>query len=154
MSLPISSDTSYDDSRIRPYFVGPKQHDTTIASIVLFQNDIANDTSASPNNKNYLTDLSSSILPLIPEGSTSGIPQLSAGNIPLLSLDGKNAYYGVFNNFSLSSINEVHNQIVKVHMNFSARWNAFFLGSAPSVYQFTGMFLDYKDYPYYQEFMI
>ena len=49
---------------------------------------------------------------------------------------------------------ESHEQITKVHMNFSARWNAFFFGAAPNIYQFRGVFIDSMEYPYYQEFLV
>jgi hypothetical protein len=79
---------------------------------------------------------------------------MSGGKIPVFSLDGKNDYYGVFNNFSLLSFTEAHNQITKIHMNLGSSWNVFFLGNSPNIYQFSGYFLDTKDYPYYQEFLV
>ena len=62
-------------------------------------------------------------------------------------------YYGLFNNFSLTGVNERKEQMVKVHMNFGGSWNAFFFGDKPTIYGFNGFFLDSEEYPYYQEFM-
>jgi len=142
---------------VRPYTGGITRHDDDIATIVLFQQNSAEDMQPSIF-KDYFTDLSSdvkSLMTLSTQEGDFGFPEIPGGDIPILNLDGYgHPYYGVFNNFSVTNITEAHNQIVKVHMNFSATWNAFFFGETPSVYQFSGVFLDTQDYPYYQEFMV
>ena len=156
MSLePNDSPLSLDDSNVRPWLHGGMEHNDPLATIVLFQDGGA---TPSPDDQviDYLNDLSHSVAPLVPESdivSTNTSDTVAGGKIPIFKLDGLNDYYGVFNNFSLTSFNELHSQIVKVHMNFSASWNAFFLGEQPKMYQFSGYFVDTMDYPYYQEFM-
>ncbi|RLI55313.1 MAG: hypothetical protein DRP09_10340 [Candidatus Thorarchaeota archaeon] len=110
-------------------------------------------------NNNYLTDLSMSITELEAGSITGDVnapPSIPGGKVALISLDGKrpNNYYGVFNNFSLINVTESHGEIVKLHQNFSNGWNAFFFGEKPAIYNFSGIFLDTKEYPYYQEFMV
>jgi hypothetical protein len=82
------------------------------------------------------------------------VETIAGGKVPVFQLDGKNDFYGVFNNFSLFTFTEAHNQISKIHMNLGASWNVFFLGNSPNIYQFSGYFLDTADYPYYQEFLV
>jgi len=157
--LPNEFLSSPDDNKIRPYTVGTTEHAGTVATIVLYttaQGFLSDDALKT---NDYLTDLSMSISEL-EAGSISGDeqapPSIPGGKIALISLDGKqpNNYYGVFNNFSLINVQEAHGEIVKLHQNFSNGWNAFFFGEKPAIYNFSGMFLDTREYPYYQEFMV
>ncbi len=145
----------YEDDKIRPYNVATTEHDDPIATIILFNQNNSNGFSSS--NVDYYTDYSRKINTLISgqvDSTASGDPEIPIGDIPLLSLNSKDDYYGVFNNFSVTGVSENHDQITKVHMNFSARWNVFFFGNTPAIYQFRGVFLDTVEYPYYQEFLV
>ena len=156
--LPNEFLSSPDDNRVRPFTVGLKQHDETIASIVLYT---AGDSSGEKQEieHNYLADLSTNVNDLIAGATSSSVQPVSdipGGKVAMITLDerNKNEFYGVFNNFSLTSVNEAHGEIVKIHQNFTDGWNAFFFGEKPVVYQYSGMFIDSKEYPYYQEFMV
>ena len=170
-NFPNDMTQSGDDNSIRPWTNGYMEHNDPLATILLFTD--AGAAASLENNKiNYLNNLSNSVKKLTTESVsnpqiTTGIPdtygnidfsgtpdQTAGGKIPVLKLDNRNYYYGVFNNFCLTGFTEMHDQIVKVHMNFSASWNAFFFGNSPNVYQFRGYFIDASDYPYYQEFMV
>lgn len=74
--------------------------------------------------------------------------------VATLSLSDQDDYIGIFNNFSLNTVNESAEDITKLHVNFSEYWNLFFFGQKPKVYQFGGVFLDSREFPYYQEFMV
>ena len=154
----MSSNSLIPNNKLRPNTAGINAHDDNIASIILFNKNSASVQGNTDSNKDYLTNFSNRIESLITlstdTGGSVGFPESAGGTIKVLELDNYGTeYFGVFNNFSVTGIQESHNQIVKVHMNFSATWNAFFLGETPKVYQFTGVFLDTQDYPYYQEFM-
>jgi hypothetical protein len=143
---------------IRPYATIATEHEDPIATIILYNQNAGKGLSTANSRlvdylKSYskkIDDLSSGAI----NSSVIGAPELAGGDIPMLSLNSGDDYYGVFNNFSLTSMSESHDQITKVHMNFSARWNVFFFGDTPKMYQFRGVFLDSKEYPYYQEFLV
>lgn len=143
---------------IRPYTTAATEHEDPIATIILYNQNSGSDLStANSNLVNYLKDFSKKVDDLMSDSINSSIigdPELPNGDIPILSLNSGDDYYGVFNNFSLTSMSESHDQITKVHMNFSARWNVFFFGDTPKMYQFRGVFIDSKEYPYYQEFLV
>jgi len=157
---------SQDDNKVRPYTSGLKRHEETLATIVVFKED---DVTLEDNDeKDFLDPLQffsqiKSVSADILEGPlrathgqviTSGTPRTPSGSVTTLELDGTNPFYGIFNNFSLLSVQEANEQIVKLHVNFGSDWNAFFFGEKPRVYQFGGFFLDSPEYPYYQEFMV
>lgn len=149
------------DYRLRPYTVGLDRQGETLATILVYKR--GDERPQSIEGVDYLKYFESQVKELTTASVTGfgggsrkisvGTPEQPDGQITNESLDGKNEYYGVFNNFSLLNVQESHEQIVKLHVNFSADWNAFFFGEKPRVYQFSGIFLDSKDYPYYQEFM-
>jgi hypothetical protein len=151
-------DTDEIDSFLRPYTRGLTEHDTTVATIVLLQEgkvDLRKQNEAPPD---YLDrSFDSYIQPLTPDPDLSRSVEAKTlsdgGYVVVDTLDGLNPYYGIFNNFSLASVNEANNQIIKVHQNFSGYWNAFFFGESPRIFSFTGSFIDSKEYPYYQEFL-
>jgi len=157
MSLPNSmmhNDDNY--GLLRPVSRGTREHDDPVATIILFKEGLSTyDTNSYKTN--YLTELSGRVLTTLSETMDSeiqGFPEMPGGKIPMLSLDKVNDYYGVFNNFSVTDMVEAHDQISKVHMNFGAKWNVFLFGNTPNMYRFNGVFLDTKEYPYYQEFMV
>lgn len=157
--LPNEFLTSSIDNKVRPYTVGTTEHEGAIATIILYTTSQGFVSDDALKTNNYLTDLSMSISELQAEsvsGDVSAPPSIPGGKVAMLSLDGKkpNNYYGVFNNFSLVNVQEAHGEIVKLHQNFSNGWNAFFFGEKPAIYNFSGIFLDTKEYPYYQEFMV
>ena len=148
----------YNEDKIRPYSRGTTGHDDPIATLILYnQSRKENLSTANANLIDYLDNFSGYIDTLLSgsvNSSVIGDPELPNGNIPILDMNETNDYYGVFNNFSISGFTESHDQITKIHMNFSARWNVFFFGNTPNIYQFKGVFLDTKEYPYYQEFLV
>jgi hypothetical protein len=148
-----------EGNSIRPYTVGSTEHDDVIATIILYNQSNKESLVSAKNTTltNYLTKFDNYIDTLIPESMKSSVidvPEIPNGDIPMLSMNTAKDYYAVFNNFSVNSMVESHDQITKVHMNFSARWNVFFFGNTPNIYQFKGMFIDTKEYPYYQEFLV
>ena len=148
----------YNEDKIRPYSKGTTEHDDPIATLILYNQSATQDLStANANLIDYLTDFGGYVDTLLSgsiNSSVIGDPELPSGSIPILDMNEASDYYGVFNNFSITGFTEVHDQITKVHMNFSARWNIFFFGNTPNIYQFRGVFLDTKEYPYYQEFLV
>jgi hypothetical protein len=149
------------DSLFRPYMSGVTQQELTIATILLMSdNQAQNQQNIKPTVKNYLNSFNSYIDQLIPTptsqqiAAAGGVDTNPSGKIWVDSLDGVNPYYGIFNNFSLLSVIEGSDQIIKIHQNFGATWNAFFFGNKPQIYTFSGFFLDTKEYPYYQEFLM
>lgn len=156
MSSKLLSDEFSQDTRVRPYTVGLTEHDRTISTILLYQeNDYPEDIDN--NQKDYLTDIDTEVNELSLEGIDSvsyGSVVQDPGNLAVIKLDGTNDYYGVFNNFSLLQVIESTNQIKSVHVNFGSSWNAFFFGEEPRVYTFSGYFIDSQEYPFYQEFFV
>lgn len=176
----------------RPYTVGATQHDNTLATIILLQDDSSDPGAGSDDKVDYTKDISKPTPTAKPEEVASGtftgrnaaVPQSVTANLRageddtftkaitsdakaqptpngklvwLTEMNGRlsgEKYYGLFNNFSLLSVSESSDQIVKIHQNFSGNWSAFFLGKKPQVFTFSGFFVDSREYPYYQEFMM
>jgi hypothetical protein len=152
---------SGEDNRTRPYTVGIARHKETLSSILVYTEE--QNTEKENSFDNYFdNNLVKPVKSLISDSSIRGIDDVGTGDptnndsgeIALLSLDTKNDYYGVFNNFSLLNVTESSEQIIKLHVNFGASWNAFFFGEKPQIFRYEGFFLDSSDYPYYQEFMV
>jgi len=153
--------TEGNQSLLRPFNTGIHQHEGSVATILLYTGNQLSEEAQEHPERNYLTDLENTIYDLQSEsiGATDAKPpQLPGGKIAAISLDSQDPtednYYGVFNNFSLQSVAERHEETIKLHQNFSQGWNAFFFGEKPVIYQFGGVFLDTMEFPYYQEFMI
>jgi len=136
--------TERDSNLVRPFTKGLHGHQGSLATILLYQ---INDATPAKSINGFNLDKVKIKVP-----QSIGIDRDQ--EVLDLKLDGANPYYAVFNNFSLLAVSESTSQIVKVHMNFGANWNAFFFGEKPKVYNFRGIFLDTKNYPYYQEFMM
>jgi hypothetical protein len=149
---------NFEDNKLRPYGVGSTEHDDPIATIILYTESKGKNLSTGESNIiDYFKNFSGTVDSLLSgsiNSSALGAPEKPNGEIPLLTLTSGNDYYGVFNNFSVTGMTESHDQITKVHMNFSARWNVFFFGNTPNTVQIRGVFLDTQEYPYYQEFMV
>lgn len=159
-TLPNEFTASQTDNSVRPYGVGMQRHNETLATILVYKEG---ESTRSAEEIDYLGNLETKVqslttaIPRYGGGAgtlSSGAPEQPSGEITNDPLDGKNEYYGIFNNFSLLNVRESNEQIVKLHVNFGADWNAFFFGEKPRVYQFSGFFLDAMDYPFYQEFMV
>jgi len=149
------------EDRIRPFNSGIHEHQGTVATILLYTGEPLSKEEQQHFESDYLTDLTKTVDDLQSEAIGSintQPPELPGGRIAAISLDEQvpndDNYYGVFNNFSLLSVNERHEEIIKLHQNFSEGWNAFFFGEKPVIYSFGGVFIDSMEYPYYQEFMI
>jgi len=134
--------------RFRPFFSHLEPHDASTATIILTQKNPDNAKDAPV--KDYFKSFNEKVSTLLPDAAKS-----NNGRIPSLNLvsGGTDKYYGVFRNFSLIQYGEQREEIAKVALNFGAKWNAYFFGSKPRVYNFTGFFLDAKNYPYYEQFM-
>jgi hypothetical protein len=145
------------DNNLRPYSVGFRERDNSIATIVLYKAAPAI-TSLPTKTVNYLESGSKesvdSIEPRLDADTTREVTQLIPGQVPILNNNNRGMYYGIFNNFSLLEVMEAKDPIIKLHQNFGSSWNLFFFGDSPSVYTFRGIFLDTWEYPYYQEFMM
>lgn len=160
----INDPVYLDSNAVRPYNKVASAHEDGLATLVVY-NTGATSFSSTVNSevKNYLTNLSTNVGALqsgkIADNEVGNSVyfdnvQQVPGDVAVLDLRTEKDYYGIFNNFSVQSITESHDQIMKIHMNFGARWNAFFLGNAPNVYTITGVLLDTVEYPYYQEFIV
>jgi hypothetical protein len=135
------------NDKFRPYCSALIENNTNTATIVLLEKP--NPPSSTTNEKDYFSDYSTTI-------SLSDVEASSVGTVPELPEvrgGAKNKYYGIFKNFSLLNYQEGRNEIAKVNLNFSLKWNAYFFGSQPRIYSFSGVFIDSKNYPYYEEFM-
>jgi len=84
----------------------------------------------------------------LPQGIPTLEKQAKSGNMSGAK------FFAIFNNFSLIQVEESKDQIAKLHQNFGANWSLFFFGESPSMYTFSGVFIDSWNYPYYQEFMV
>ena len=135
------------DNKYRPFYTAPVQHDENTATIILVKNDGSQSPSSNNPTTDYLSDFTTSI-----QCVDADMIQSTNNEIPLLTNVGRN-YYGVFKNFSVLGVNEVRSEITKVALNFGGRWNAYFFGSKPRVYSYTGIFLDAKNYPFYEQFI-
>ena len=144
---------SVDDiERFRPFNSFMEQQDASTATIILTQRVSAPQESNLA--KDYFKDFSAKITDLLPSSSTGNqIPELNLVTGDVGAGDPYRSFYGVFRNFSLLQYSESRSEIAKVALNFGLKWNAYFFGSKPRVYQFGGFFLDSKDYPYYEQFM-
>lgn len=139
------------------------REDTTIASIILYSNGGVGSVSDDDPDKNFLKELDQKVsAPTTPMGILKSDSQNGSnnnevlngkGSVASIKLDGSNDYYGIFNNFILTSIREQYSTIQKVHLNFSGSWNVFFFGDNPVVVNLEGGLLDSEKFPYYQEFM-
>jgi len=145
------------DNLVRPFGRGMLSPSENISTILLYGG--GKTEKVEPENteqtKDFLNNLDTFIDQIASVGESvddmSGVAKLSDGAFN--GLDGTNDYYAVFNNFSIIAFTEGRSEIVKIHQNFGAHWNAFFFGEAPRVVSFNGHFIDTPDYPYYQEFM-
>jgi hypothetical protein len=138
---------------IRPYLTGVTPQEDNIATIVLLSEN--KESAKADQSVDYLKNFQSVVDP-VSFNTGKSVATITQGStaIPNLKLDGSHEYYGVFNNFSLTSVTESKDQMTKIHMNFGGSWNAFFFGEKPTVYGFSGFFLDSREYPYYQEFSV
>ena len=155
------------DNALRPYTGGIREHENSIATIVLYDgnfgqiqkaaeinyNDSKNKTEVKPISVNVdYEDIEKSADRI--NGSIPNLGELLANRTSYADFKTTyGAYLGIFNNFSLMRVEETKDQIAKIHQNFGSSWNMFFFGATPSMYSFSGIFLDTSDYPYYHEFM-
>jgi len=152
--------SSPDNNSVRPYTTGMTRHQETLSTILVYNEDtVTLETNKKVSDYTKLDTVVKSITPGAMIESASGLNNQGKSAVGYesfqnLKLDGTNNYYGVFNNFSLLNVQEMTEQIVKTHINFSSKWNAFFFGEKPRVYSYTGIFLDTMDYPYFQEFSV
>lgn len=127
-----------ETNELRPYNTGFDDNDTTIATIVLTQEDsplVQEDLA----NIDYLNEFDN----IIPEV-----------DVPTqVRSDDEDSFLGVFKNFSLLQANESRAELAKITKTFGRKWHAFFFNQEPKVYSFTGIFLDSKNYNYYKDFM-
>lgn len=151
------------DSNFRPYSAGMSNREVSMASLVLFQNkDVAkeSDKANTWGYQNFKTTVGVSLSNSLSNTLDSNIVWLDENAvIPTLdfskymSQQGTNTYYGVFNNFAVTSVSEAREELVRINMNFGGNWNAFFFGENPRVFTVQGLLLDSPEYPYYQEFL-
>lgn len=145
-------------NHLRPYTSGIKDHEHVVSTIVLYY-DKDTDLPEEDLDDKKISELTAKVNEIssatIIDSSVKTTYEEEYGTIANLKLDGNdNSYYSIFNNFSLLTVTESNEEIVKINLNFSSFWNAFFFGKKPKVYGFNGYFIDTADYPHYQEFMI
>ena len=133
--------TIENNNDMRPYSRGIVEYDNEVSTIVLVTNK---KKASSTVIKNYLTDFNNRIPSVIAmEGNVTdwSIVEDPPGS-PI-----------VMNNFSILDYQESYEDIVKITQNFSQQWNAFFFGTRPKVYTFSGILIDAQNYPYYEQFI-
>lgn len=141
------------DNNYRPYKNGVLEHEENIASIILVAdgNNYTVDDSGDEINGFKVDNSSPKVDELdvdYPLTDLNGSENIMIPKLSKLSED----YYGIFNNFSLLNVSESRSQISKVNLNLGDSWNVFFFGKNPLIYSFSGIFLDARNYPYYEEF--
>jgi len=156
------------DNILRPYTVGIQEHPQSIATIILYSDELGSSPQTEqknyldPNNRETVDSVSSEVGYQNNEISANRI-SMSIPNLGEILASRPSyydfktnygAYFGIFNNFSLLQVEENKDQIAKIHQNFGSSWNMFFFGPTPDMYNFSGLFLDTQDYPYYHEFML
>lgn len=152
-------------NEIRPYTSGIMENEENIATIVVLYDTQKSKSNIKPaqTQKNFLEDFSSyvSTINIAKSAFETRTDTFERVTSDVVTFYGENSvdnlgstYFGVFNNFSLTGVQEQKADIVKIAQNFSGSWNAFFMGEQPKMYSFRGHFLDTKNYPYYQEFMM
>ena len=151
------------DSSFRPYSGGMSDREPSMATIILLQQTQA--TKSTQQNSGLYDSFYNSVtntsvdLTAVPSSDSSKLTDIVGGgdgslSVPILDMGfGSTKYYGVFNNFSLQSVSEAREDLIKINMNFGGNWNAFFFGENPRVFQCSGVLLDSPEYPYYQEFI-
>lgn len=151
--------TSEDiDNNLRPYSQGFVEHDSCMASIILYT-DSPSTNMPEKNNVDYMGPSNVAKVQTIGPLPDTDANQLTTKSLPsnIATFDDVSGnytpYVGIFNNFSLLQVAEAKDQIIKLHQNFGSSWNLFFFGDTPQIYTFRGVFLDTQEYPYYQEFM-
>lgn len=151
--------STFPSKSVRPMEFPSTRDDTNIASLILFT------TAGTDKEYRKTADLVSDIKYVSvfngPGISATSQPmvealkqKMSKGSIATVSLDGVNPYFGIFNNFILTRMDESKSEISKLHLNFSENWNVFMFGSNPTVMSCTGNFIDTQGAPHYQEFMV
>jgi hypothetical protein len=124
---------------LRPYFDTFLPYDDMLATIIITNKT---EPAKSSTSIDYFTSLKTAVNTV----DNGAIIDTKENVVPM----GKR---GVFRNFSLIGVNEANVEAVKISLNFGMGWNAYFFGEQPKVYSFSGVFLDTKNYPYYEEFM-
>jgi len=142
------------DGNIRPWGRPMSEHDYDLAAIVLYQTaktgstDIIDDADKIDISTINPYPVKSQVAAPISSFSSRSIAQIQLDDIT------PTPYYGIFNNFALINVSESSQDILKLHVNFSEHWNLFLFGASPKLYSFSGYFLDSREFPYYQEFMV
>lgn len=139
---------------IRNHVSGINEHPQSVSSIILYTEK--GDVKQSSQTKDYFSQFDSRIKSFVSTVAPGDIvlPKDDDSGVYRSSLDGKNPYYGVFNNFSIQAVRESTGEIMKVHQNFGNSWNVFFFGTKPKINSYQGVFIDSIELPYYQEFMV
>lgn len=89
---------------------------------------------------------------LLLQGDSKSLPKtVTRDSIARLTKIGK--YFGLFKNFSLTNYEESREEALNIMKAFGKSWIAFFYGDTPRLYRYTGHFLDYANYNYYEEFI-
>lgn len=84
-----------------------------------------------------------------------GVASLAGQKVATLKdINADGSYIGIFKNFSLTQYGETRQEAFNIQRTFGKDWVAFFFGEQPRTYQYNGHFLDYVDYPHYQQFMM
>ena len=152
-----------NDDNFRPYHAGMSNRDPSMGCIVIFQKLKSTEKATAHGQlafDGFKSDVGNGTLDLVAMNSDmswisnqSTIPDIAQDMGKIMATNNKSRYYGVFNNFSLASVSEAREELVKINLNFGGSWTAFFFGENPRVFTFQGILLDSPEYPYYQEFL-
>lgn len=139
---------------LRPYNNGTTTHKDVLSTIILYTKEKVTRTGVQFST-NELLSLKKTVSVIEPVKNSKVKPSNNPdGYITDLQLSAGAQYYSIFNNFSLLNVIESSSQVTQVVQSFGPDWHGFFYGSSPSIYSFSGVFIDTVEYPYFQEFMV
>jgi hypothetical protein len=153
----------------RPYFSMATDFQDQIASIMLIKNGYTESSATKlVNDIDYLNNLNTEIIPMYTvdnpkaKGFYDGYifsrnrqASQSQFNINQNFMNNgvvKGVQYQVFDNFSVSTVQENKEEIVSLIQHFGGSFSVFTFGTSPMVYTFSGVFLDSENMPHYQDF--
>ena len=170
-----------NQSRVRPYGRGGIEQAANLSAVIVYADStpVVNTESSEQDAEDQFLQLLTPLGPLTPdpklertsvadETVNSNDPEQNSDEVKALnaSLDNLHYqdrivrlndnefqdFYGVFSSLSIQQFQEYNDTISKIHQNFSGKWNVFFMGQKPRLFVYSGVILDYADFPHYQQF--
>ena len=149
-----NGDFNYDiemQNRYRPFTNHAEEKTPSVASIVLIKNQDAT-TVEDFNSEGFFDDLRAKLKTPV-DSNDLVLEEESKYVIPILDDWISPDYLGVFKNFGLTEYLEGAQERLQILKTFGKEWVGFMHGEEPRIYKYTGVFLDYVNYPFYEEFM-